>query len=126
MAPVRVVPAFQPGEDRHACLGPALEASTVDDFTLQCREEAFGQGTELRYEASAARTVESGISSRLGPHVTDSTFPSVTTTRPKPSLNHKLNFVPKALTSDIAWKLCTNMMADDVTATLKLALEASG
>ena len=26
----------------------------------------------------------------------------------------------------IAWKLCTNMMADDVTATLKLALEASG
>ena len=26
----------------------------------------------------------------------------------------------------IAWKLCTNMTADDVTATLKLALEASG
>ena len=25
-----------------------------------------------------------------------------------------------------AWKLCTNMTADDVTATLKLALEASG
>ena len=25
----------------------------------------------------------------------------------------------------IAWKLCTNMTADDVTATLKLALEAS-
>ena len=43
MVPVRVVPAFQPGEDRHACLGLAVEASTVDDFTLQCREEAFGQ-----------------------------------------------------------------------------------
>ena len=26
----------------------------------------------------------------------------------------------------IAWKLCTNMTADDVTATLKLALESSG
>jgi transposase InsO family protein len=26
----------------------------------------------------------------------------------------------------IAWKLCTNMKADDVTATLTLALEASG
>ena len=26
----------------------------------------------------------------------------------------------------VAWKLCTNMKADDVTATLKLALEASG
>ena len=26
----------------------------------------------------------------------------------------------------IAWKLCTNMTVDDVTATLKLALEASG
>ena len=26
----------------------------------------------------------------------------------------------------IAWKLCTNMTADDVTATLTLALEASG
>ena len=42
MAPMGVVPAFQPGEDRHAGLGPALEASPVDDFPLQCRKEALG------------------------------------------------------------------------------------
>ena len=71
---MRVVLAFQLGEDRHACLGPALEASPVDAFTLQCRTETLGHRVFVsvsrrsygRYDAGLAATLAERIAGVLG------------------------------------------------------------
>jgi len=44
---MRVVPAFEPGEDGHPRLGLALEAATIDDFTFESSEEALGHGVVI-------------------------------------------------------------------------------
>ena len=74
MAPLRVVQAFQQGEDCHACLGPILEASTVDDLTLQCRKETVGHRVVVsvsrrshgRYDAGLAASLAERIARVLG------------------------------------------------------------
>ena len=69
MAPMRVVPAFQPSEDRHACLGPALEASPVDDFTLQCREETLGHRVIVSVAGRAHRWHDAGLAATLAERI---------------------------------------------------------
>jgi len=48
-----VTPALDELEDSHACLGVVPETRTVDEFALECGEEAFGHGV---IEAIADRT----------------------------------------------------------------------
>ena len=117
MAPVRVVPAFQPGEDRHACLGPAVEASTVDDFTLQCREEAFGhciivsvsRGSHGGHHAGLAATLAERIAGVLAAAIRmmDDRFGAALRKRHLQRIEHQRRFeVMRALSEKIglSWK----------------------
>jgi hypothetical protein len=42
VAPTRVVPTLDPGEDRHAALGEGLPTAPVDEFAFQAGEKALG------------------------------------------------------------------------------------
>ena len=69
MAPVRVVPTFQPGEDRHAWLGPTLEATTVNDFSLQCRKETLGHRVIVSVSGRAHRGHDAGRAATLAERI---------------------------------------------------------
>ena len=47
MAPVRVVPSLNPGEDCQTCLGVRLPITPVNEFAFQCRKEAFCHGVVI-------------------------------------------------------------------------------
>ena len=49
---MRVVPAFEPFEDRHTGPGLGLEATAVQHFAFEHREEALGHGVIVRIAAS--------------------------------------------------------------------------
>jgi len=51
----RVVPALDPGKDRHARLGLALKATRVDQFAFEVGEEALGRGGVVCIADSAHR-----------------------------------------------------------------------
>ena len=44
MTPMRVVPALDPFEDRHASFSLAAEAATAEQFSLERGKEALGHG----------------------------------------------------------------------------------
>ena len=57
----RVLPTFDGLKDRHASLGLGMESVTIEQFALQCSEEALTQGVIVAITHRTHRGAHTGL-----------------------------------------------------------------